>query len=238
MQDIRTIVWKERRTIFRDKTAMVRLVSILISPAALCAYVAWDSGTVWLETHIALLAAVLAPALAAVVTVPDVIAGERERKTLQTLLSSRISSRAILYGKMVIPAALALGTWLGIMLVGAILANFRVPSETVLVYDASVLLANTAFFLLTTVFSIGLGALVSLHAASVQGALQTLVMGVLSLPLLGGAIWLLLPRAASRWLARVEADTAVNIAIGVLVAASVLIHVLLLKRFKRWTVGR
>jgi ABC-2 type transport system permease protein len=53
----------------------------------------------------------------------DAIAGERERHTLETLLASRISDRAILLGKVIVTTGYAWGTALLGLLFGLFVAN-------------------------------------------------------------------------------------------------------------------
>src|SRR5438552_19092990 len=53
----------------------------------------------------------------------DAIAGERERHTLETLLASRISDRAILLGKVIVTVGYAWGMALVSLLLGLVLVN-------------------------------------------------------------------------------------------------------------------
>ena len=66
---------------------------------------------------------VVLPVLAVVVTAPDSFAGERERKTLRTLLAGRLTDRAILWGKMGFAILLGTGTMLGTLVLALFVVN-------------------------------------------------------------------------------------------------------------------
>jgi ABC-2 type transport system permease protein len=116
--------------------------------------------------------------LSAVVTsvvVADSFAGERERHTLETLLASRLSDRSILFGK--IAACIAYGWLLGLtcIVVGAITENVVNWRGRILVFHdtPSWILFVMAPPLLGGAVATA-GVLISLHAATVRQAQQTL----------------------------------------------------------------
>jgi ABC-2 type transport system permease protein len=57
-------------------------------------------GTMWVESGASLTLWLVIPMMLAVTIVANTFAGERERHTLETLLASRLSDRAILLGKL------------------------------------------------------------------------------------------------------------------------------------------
>src|SRR5436309_9767960 len=99
-RDIATVFWKEWKEIVLERASggsglrplvMVGLVGIVV-PLRVGAerYLGPQS-----------LVGLIVIALAAVLAVvPDAFAGERERHTLETLLASRLTDRAILFGKL------------------------------------------------------------------------------------------------------------------------------------------
>ncbi len=118
--------------------------------------------------------------------IADSFAGERERHTLETLLASRLSDRAILFGK--VSAALFYG-WLISMLcvlLGTITINvINWHGKPMFFRDAAswlVLLLGPP--LIGGVMATA-GVLVSLHAATVRQAQQTLMTGFMVVFLAG-----------------------------------------------------
>jgi len=67
--------------------------------AILGIYLPWQNGPEWARTPLLPAALSWLPLLLVGALVADSFAGERERKTLETLLASRLSDRAILLGK-------------------------------------------------------------------------------------------------------------------------------------------
>jgi len=96
INDMLTIMWKERKTLFRNRASRSRLLMMLLTPVMLSTVFPFTWGPDWVEDFPALIIAVIAPAVLVAVMIPNAFAGERERHTLPTLLASRLSDRAIL----------------------------------------------------------------------------------------------------------------------------------------------
>ncbi len=114
----------------------------------------------------------------------DAFAGERERHTLETLLASRLSDRAILFGK--IAASITYGwlmSWTAI-LAGTIAVNLAYGHGRLLIFRdaASWLVIALAPPLVGGIMST-VGVLVSLRAATVRQAMQTLTSVFMLLPI-------------------------------------------------------
>jgi ABC-2 type transport system permease protein len=143
-------------------------------------------------------------AVAVTAVIADSFAGERERHTLETLLASRLSDRAILFGK--IAASMAYGWVLAMLcvLAGVITVNVANWRGSVMLYHDSV---SLLILLLGPPLVAGAiataGVLVSLHAATVRHAQQTLTVGfmVVFLGTIFGAS--MLPDSWKLWLARI-----------------------------------
>jgi len=123
LDDILIVVWKESKMLLRDRSSRTRLLLVLLSPVILAIYVASDAGLRWVEGFPSLLIAALAPVILVGVTIPDSFAGERERRTLETLLASRLPDRAILFGKLAVAVLFAWGATLVILLLSLVAAN-------------------------------------------------------------------------------------------------------------------
>jgi ABC-2 type transport system permease protein len=119
--------------------------------------------------------------------VGDAIAGERERHTLETLLASRISDRAILLGKLIVTTSYAWGTSLLGLLLGLVVANLSAGQGNWQFYThGDLLLEALALSLLTSLLGVSGGVLISMHTATVRQAQQILI--VATMVLIGGGV--------------------------------------------------
>lgn len=109
--------------------------------------------------------------------VGDAIAGERERHTLEALLASRISDWAILLGKIMVMVGTAWGMALASLLLGMLSANLASGQGRWAFYGSfGPLLEALALSLLTSLLVTSAGVLISLRAATVRQAQQTLAL--------------------------------------------------------------
>ncbi len=113
--------------------------------------------------------------------VADTIAGERERHTLETLLASRLSDRAILAGKVGAVVLYGWGLTIASLIVGLISVNLKVGGGEILLYPTGRAAATFVLTFLFSIFGAGIGVLVSLRASTVRQAQQTLTLGWLAL---------------------------------------------------------
>jgi ABC-2 type transport system permease protein len=116
------------------------------------------------------------PTLFAVLILPDSFAGERERRTLPTLLASRLPDRAILYGKIGMAVSLGWGVTLIVLLLGLVTVNIAHWDGQLLLYSPTIALGNIVLSGLIATLASAAGALVSLRATSVQEAIQAVAM--------------------------------------------------------------
>jgi len=146
------------------------------------------TGIVWITSPGVLILSVWAPFLLVSSVVPDSFAGERERHTLESLLATRLSDRAILFGKILAAVGYGWGLTLVILTIGLVTVNFTVKSETFLIYPTTICLNSIAFSLLGAGLASGVGVLISLRAPTVRHAHQVLTavgMLLLLLPVIG-----------------------------------------------------
>jgi ABC-2 type transport system permease protein len=182
MTDILTIMWKEVRELILLRSGLRGgWMGLLVLIAAFGILLPLQSGREWLSAPTTVLLWAWVPFILVNSVVADSFAGERERKTLETLLASRLSDRAILIGK--VCSAIAYG-W-GITLIGLIVAlvtiNIAFGAGEFLFFPP---LIGVAIFLLSFLvawLAAGLGVIVSLRAASVRQAQQTLSLAFLFL---------------------------------------------------------
>jgi ABC-2 type transport system permease protein len=114
--------------------------------------------------------------------ISDSFAGERERHTLETLLATRLSDRAILFGK--VAASIVYGWMFSILcvLVGAITSNAsHWQGRLVFFHDAASWLLLLLGPPLAAAMVAAAGVLVSIRASTVRSAQQTLMIGFMVL---------------------------------------------------------
>ena len=173
----------------------------------------------------------------AVSVVADAFAGERERHTLETLLSMPLADAAIFIGKFA--AAVLYGWAFAVIasLVAAGVVNVLHPSEAPIFYAPEVFAGVLIFGLLVTALLVSTGILVSLRSPTVRQASQTVSVIVLALVLIPAGLSQLAP---AEWIQAVldGVDQIGPMAAGVvvavlLVAIDAAIVITGLGRFKR-----
>jgi ABC-2 type transport system permease protein len=180
--DIITVVWKELREMFvqgdphgRSKMSLILLVIIfgIVLPL--------QNGRDWVSSPISIMVWGWMPFLWVSGIVADSFAGERERHTLESLLSTRLSDRAILIGKLL--SALLYGcilTWIN-LLVSLITVNVAFGHGELLLFSLPLSIGAISFSILVSGLAASVGVLVSLRAGSVRQAQQLMSFGMLAL---------------------------------------------------------
>ena len=110
----------------------------------------------------------------------DSFAGERERRTLETLLASRLSDEAILLGKLCASVLYAWALMIGSLVLGAVVVNLTHPNGTLQFFSAPYAAGLVSFGLLTATAVCSIAVLVSLRAATVRQASQNLALGMMA----------------------------------------------------------
>lgn len=141
-----------------------------------------QSGRAWIDSPLTLFAWGWLPFFLTVQVVADSFAGERERHTLETLLASRLSDRAILFGKAGAVVAYACGmVWL-MVLIGLITVNVVVGrGQELLLYSLPTTAGTVVFSLLGSGLAASAGVLISLRAATARQAAQAMSLIILIL---------------------------------------------------------
>jgi len=229
--DVFTVIWKERKGMFRHRGSRSRAVLTLLVPVAVFAvYMPWQGGPEdWLTGPFSIVASILIPILMVLLTIPESFAGERERHTLETLLASRLSDRAILFGKMAVSVALGWGMALLTLLIGFIVVNATHWSGQLLFYTPPIAVANLVLSLVFAILAAGAGVIISLRAATVREAQQTLMAIVMFPLLLLGVAGTFLVTAGLEWVERIlETMRAMDSWLLLLIVAVVLIAICLI----------
>ena len=205
LSDVWTMAWKEcRELLLAGGSQRQAVVRFLLLPAVWGIYLPAQTGRAWVTQPESLLNYGLLPAFLVVGLVADCFAGERERHTLETLLASRLPDRAILLGKVAAVAGYAWGATLLTLALALAVVNVVHGHGQLLMYAPGMALAAVALSLVEAVLATSAGVLVSLRAATVRQAQQTLTFGFIGLSLLLLAPFLLLRSLPVAWQSRLE----------------------------------
>ncbi len=185
--DILTVAWKELREIlaFGDSRGRSKF-SMLLIVVIFGVFMPLQNGREWVTSPVSVMVWGWMPYMWVYSVVADSFAGERERHTLEALLSTRLSDKAILFGKLL--TAVAYGfilTWV-ILLVSLVTINVVFGGQGLLFFPFDMTIGALLFSILISGLSASIGVLVSLRAGSVRQAQQWMSAGmlVLFLPLM------------------------------------------------------
>ena len=231
--DMLTVIWKERKSLFVSRGSRLRAMVNLFIPVLLVAiYIPWNEGRDWVSSPVAL-SALIIPVLLVGTTVPDSFAGERERHTLSTLLASRLPDRAVLFGKLAVAVGYGWLVTLLAILLGLVTVNAAHGEGHVLLYSPTVAVADVVLSFLVATFVAGIGILISLRSSTVQAAQQLLMTILLIPPLVLAVIFSVFHRQIGNTLGGIDFMQAVLIAMGVLMAADMVLLLAIMARFRR-----
>lgn len=221
--DIRTVMWKELRE------SMVRprgggrsggLFSLLFNLVFLGVIIPASSAPDW--TGVPAIAVSAGAAVMIVMTqVPDSFAGERDRKTLETLLASRLPDRAILLGKM--GAAVLMGVVMAalVLIVSLVTANVADQRGGVQLYSVLDVVAALGAALLAGTFVANVGLMVSLRAPSATAAARAMALGTLAVIFGATALFSTLPKGWKTDLERLAQESGTDGPVVLVLAAVV-----------------
>ncbi len=175
MNDILIVMVKELKEFWRARGGMrSRLVSFL--PIFFVFGVFWPLQGREAWTSVPFLPGMLfmlLPLTLAGSTAADSFAGERERHTLETLLSTRLSDRDIYAGKVLATTLYCTGLVWACALIALITLDLTRGNEPIFWYAGISWLLIIVGTLLLAVLMTAIGVLVSLRAATVRAAAQT-----------------------------------------------------------------
>ena len=187
MRDIFTVAWKEWLE-FRDQLLRLRRggLSALIVLLMLGIVTPLQMGPLWMTSPLMLAYWPLLSSGLVSTLIADAFAGERERHTLETLLSTRLSDTSILLGKVLAAILYGLVFTFANVFVGAITLTIRHYGDGVLAPDAAHLAYMFVLVTLACSTLAGVGVFISLKAATVRQAQQTL--GIIMMVLFIGPV--------------------------------------------------
>jgi ABC-2 type transport system permease protein len=231
-------MWKEWRSLLRFPGGRWRLLLTMVAPIAFFAfYGPAAGGAEWVERPDAIFIAVIVPLVVAMMVVPDSFAGERERRTLATLLASRLPDRSILLGKTAFGVLVAWGMGLATMAAALVLVNVLHGDGELLMLTPLLTVASLTISLLVAVLTVAVGVMVSQRSATVQQA-QQLVAAILLIPpmLIGPVLFLVAesnPGGLRRFFEGLDAVTVFFAVVGILLVLDLALGWLAARRFRR-----
>ena len=237
LTDIFTVIEKEiKELLFQRGQGRTSLVRLLVFVGVFGILLPLQNGIEGLQSPASLAFWAWIPYLLVSGVTADTFAGERERHTLETLLASRLSDRAILFGKLGATVLYGWGITVLNILLGLITVNIAYGKGQFLMFEMNLFLGVLLLSFLVAVFGATLGTVVSLRASTVRQASQILsvVMLVVFIPIM------LLPLIPVEWQARaMQAVMAMDFkqiglwAMGVLLVLDVGLLAFTLSRFQR-----
>ncbi len=233
INDILTVMWKERRGMFRYRGSRTRLLMVLVSPLLMAIVFPLQAGPAWVKDLDSVIIAVFVPIILVSITIPDSFAGERERHTLGTLLASRLPDRAILFGKVAVSVAFAWGVTLAAILLGLVTVNVAHWEGKLLLLTPTIALADLALSFLLATLATGAGILISLRSKTVQEAQQTLTVVLIFPPMVLGMIMTLLQDRVREFVGAFKGEQILLIVVAILAVIDVVVFVAAMARFQR-----
>jgi ABC-2 type transport system permease protein len=163
-------------------------LNLLIIMGVFGIFLPYQNGPSWIASPGTLFIWAWVPLFLVSSVTADSFAGERERHTLETLLASRLSDRAILLGKVTAAVLYGWGLTLISVVLGVITINVAFWNGTLRLYPLDFVLAGLLLGLLGAGLAATAGVLVSLRSGSVRQAAQTMnlaIMVLLFVPIFG-----------------------------------------------------
>jgi ABC-2 type transport system permease protein len=237
--DILTVIWKEfiefRRLFYESRAGVI---GFLVQIGMFGVFLPVQEKEIWAGSLLTVFFISIFSLVMVMVFIADSFAGERERKTLETLLASRLPDRAILFGKILTAVCVSWGMALLILSIGLVSLNIAQWSkEGLILYTPLVFLSSVVLGFLGALFASSAGVLLSLRASTVRQAQQNLGIGVMILFFIPG---LVIPMMPSEWkkilfsfLKGIDPFGALSVAILVFLVADILLILAAMARFKR-----
>jgi ABC-2 type transport system permease protein len=180
ISDVTTVIWKEFKELLIQKPNFRGgWVGLLIFVAVFGILLPLQSGRAWIESPIGIIYWAWVPFMMVSTVIADSFAGERERHTLETLLASCLSDKAILFGKICAAITYGWGITLISLLLGLVTINLVFSQGGLLMYPLDIGLSILGASFLLAALAANLGVLISLRASTIRSAQQT--MGIIAL---------------------------------------------------------
>jgi ABC-2 type transport system permease protein len=236
--DVLTIIHKELKEMFlRRGSYRSGLFNMVIILGLVGIMLPLQTGVEWLTNPLLIIVWSWLPVFMALSMVTDAFAGERERHTLETLLASRLSDRAILFGKIGASVSYAWGMSITGMLLAVVTINIAHPALGLQFYPLPLFGAAIVVSFLAGLLFSSLGVIVSLRAETARQAYQRMSVVMIVLWLLPTLGLQFLPDSAksslNSGLQGINITAILLAGIGVLVVSNIILILIAMARFQR-----
>jgi ABC-2 type transport system permease protein len=228
IRDSLIVAEKELRELFASLSTKILAMQIALLGVIFGVLIPYSQGPYWIaETYFLGIHLMFVPLVVTFPFVGDCFAGERERKTLETLLATRLDEKALFLGKSLSVFVFSYIQVLIVVLLGMVSINayWRIEKggEGIFLYSPPVLFALFGLSAAMVALATGIGVFVSLRAESVRTAQR--IMGTIDLAMFLPMFFVL---------ALITLDwVAVMAALGLVLLLTALLSVLAIRSFRR-----
>ncbi|MEA5078038.1 MAG: hypothetical protein VB013_05660 [Anaerolineaceae bacterium] len=177
LNQINAVVWKEAHELFQQRGLRGALFNWVIMVGLGGIYIPLQSEGQWFSNPFFMIVWAWLPMISVMQIVADTFAGERERHTLETLLASKLSDKAILWGKVLSVVFYGWSIQFASLILAAIVMNIAGWTGTLQFYSLTTLLGLVPLIMLMIVLVAAIGTLISLRSATVRSAYQKMMIG-------------------------------------------------------------
>ena len=248
MKDILTVARKELREIVGGGSGRKGLIRELFFVLLFGVFFPLSQSEAWRSGAVPTVFVFMIPLFLAGPYIADTFAGERERKTLETLLATRLPDSSIYLGKIIAVCTYAWAVTQLILLASLVALNVTgdgtgasAAGNGWFVYPSSVWVGSMAGSYASALLISGIGTFISLRSETVRAAHQAMMLPLFVLIFGGsfglGALWRALPTATQvslmRWASGVSALEGILGVVTLLLVVDVFLLRLGVRRFRR-----
>lgn len=177
LNQINAVVWKEAHELFQQRGLRGALFNWLIMVGLGGIFIPLQSEGQWFSNPFFMIVWAWLPMISVMQIVADTFAGERERHTLETLLASKLTDKAILWGKVLSVVLYGWSIQFASLILAAVVMNIAGWTGAIQFYTLTTLVGLVPLIMLLIVLVAAFGTLVSLRSATVRSAYQKMMIG-------------------------------------------------------------
>ena len=236
--DIMTVLQKELLEIWNMRESRKSFLVALIVPVFILGIqFPMIIGAKWVTSYYSTGLWIFVPFIFISAVIADSFAGERERHTLETLLSTRLPEKTILLGKIGAASIYAIIVTLIIAVVSLVTVNIAHPGNGLLIFSPYVMIFGVTGAVLTATTGANIGALVSLRASTVRQAQQSLGIGIMVIVFTPAIVSFLVPKDTTKHffgnLDKIDPMPVALLAYSAIVVLDILLFLIASWKFKR-----
>jgi ABC-2 type transport system permease protein len=238
IDDIRTVMWKDVKEIVTAQgTTIGGIFRYLLAFGLLSIYFPLSLGRSFIGSSTFLIFYICIPIFFGMIIVSDSFAGERERHTLETLLASRLSDCAILFGKLLVSILYSFVMTLIFIVLGLFVVNIAYWNGQLLTFPLPVLAFAVIMALLLDTLFAAVGVLISLRVPTMRQCGETLFAVIFALAAIPFALYLILPNGLKNsllnWLSTTDPAIVGLVILAVLAVACLVALSIAMLNFRR-----